>query len=84
MTPSLAELLVGLLTLYALAGAVFAVPFAVRGVTRVDPLGAGSPWSFRLLILPGTVVFWPLLLLRWAAGSVAPPVEANAHRRAAR
>jgi len=84
VTPSFAELLVGLAGLYAAAGVIFAVPFVVHGVTRIDPLGAGSPWSFRLLIIPGTVVFWPLLLLRWAAGSIAPPIETNAHRRAAR
>jgi hypothetical protein len=84
MAPSLAVLVVGLAGLYVTAGAVFAVPFIIRGVERIDPLASGSPWSFRLLIVPGTVVFWPLLLLRWAAGSVAPPIEVNAHRRAAR
>ena len=84
MTPSWAELVVGLATLYAVAGALFALAFVSRGVTRIDPLAAGSSWSFRLLIAPGTVVFWPLLLLRWAAGSIAPPIEANAHRRRAR
>ena len=84
MTSSWAELVVGLVTMYAAAGAVFAVPFAVRGLTRIDPSGAGAPWSFRLLIVPGTIVFWPLLLLRWSAGSIAPPIETNAHRRRAR
>ena len=84
MAPSLAVLVVGLAGLYVTAGAVFAIPFIIRGVERIDPLAAGSPWSFRLLLVPGTVVFWPLLLLRWAAGSVAPPIEVNAHRRAAR
>jgi hypothetical protein len=81
---SLATLFVGLAGWYAAAGIVFAVPFTVRGVGRIDPAASAAPWSFRLLIVPGTVVFWPLLLLRWAAGSVAPPVELNAHRRAAR
>jgi hypothetical protein len=84
MTPSSAELVVGLLTTYAVAGTAFAIPFAIRGVARIDPLGAGSPWSFRLLIVPGTIIFWPLLLVRWSAGSLAPPVEINAHRRATR
>ena len=84
MAPWLAELVVGLAGLYATAGLCFAVPFLAIGVTRVDPLGVGSPWTFRLLILPGVVVFWPLLLLRWAAGSISPPTELNAHRRAAR
>jgi hypothetical protein len=84
MSLSLAQLLVGLAAFYAAAGALFAGPFVFRGLERIDPLGAGSPWSFRLLIVPGTIAFWPLLLLRWAAGSIAPPVEATAHRRAAR
>jgi hypothetical protein len=84
MAHAWATLLVGLAELYLAAGVIFAVPFAVRGVARIDPAGAGSPWSFRVLIVPGTAVFWPLLLLRWAAGSVAPPVERTAHRRAAR
>ena len=84
MTTSLATLVVGLTGLYAACGAAFAVPFVVRGLSKIDPMGAGSSWSFRLLILPGTVVFWPLLLVRWAAGSMAPPVEITAHRRAAR
>jgi hypothetical protein len=84
VTPWLAELVVGLAAFYAGAGLCFAIPFAVVGVTRIDPLGAGSPWTFRLVIMPGVVVFWPLLLLRWSAGSIAPPVELNAHRRAAR
>jgi hypothetical protein len=84
MVPSLANLVVSLATWYVLAGAVFAIPFLSRGLDRIDPAGTGSSVLFRLLIAPGVVVFWPLLLLRWAAGSIAPPVEINAHRRAAR
>lgn len=80
----IAELMVGLVGLYAGAGLCFAVSFVTVGITRIDPLGAGSPWTFRVLIVPGVVVFWPLLAARWAAGSIAPPVEINAHRRAAR
>jgi hypothetical protein len=84
MVPPLANLVVSLATWYAFAGAVFAIPFLSRGLDRIDPAGAGAPVLFRLLIAPGVMVFWPLLLLRWAAGSIAPPVEINAHRRAAR
>jgi hypothetical protein len=84
MAPWLAELVVGLGGLYAAAGLLVAIAFVAIGITKIDPLAAGSPWSFRLLIMPGVVVFWPLLLLRWAAGSISPPVERNAHRRAAR
>lgn len=84
MSVSLAELVVGLAGVYLAGGALFAVPFAARGVARIDPLATGSTIGFRVLIVPGTMLFWPLLLLRWAAGSVAPPIETNAHRRASR
>ena len=84
MSAALAGLVVGLGTIYGAAGVLFAAAFVTHGVARVDPLAAGTSLSFRLLIVPGTVVFWPLLLLRWTAGSMAPPIETNAHRRAAR
>jgi len=40
-------------------------------------------FGFRLLILPGLSVFWPLFLRRLARGDEMPPAEANAHDRAA-
>jgi hypothetical protein len=83
MTHPLATLLVGLLSTYFAIGAAFAAVFVVRGVDRIDPMARAAGWGFRLLIAPGSAIFWPLLLLRWAAGSMAPPVEANAHRRIA-
>ena len=54
-----------IVALYLAAGLVFAVPFVIRGVTRIDESAVGSKWGFRLIIIPGTVVFWPLLLRKW-------------------
>ncbi len=81
MPVPLAELIVALSQVYALAGVAFAPFFVIRGVGRLDPLARGAGWGFRLLIVPGSVLFWPLLLMRWRLGSEAPPVESNAHRR---
>lgn len=67
---------------YAAAGLLFAAPFLLLGAKRVDPHLAGSPVAVRLLILPGVVIFWPLLGWRWLTGRQAP-VERNPHRRAA-
>lgn len=78
----IAPWLVRALGAYAERGVAFAVPFVVRGIERLDPGAHGSSWGFRLLVLPGVVAFWPLLLRRWVAGA-ALPIEANAHRRAA-
>jgi hypothetical protein len=84
MPEALAEVLVTLVQLYAGAGLLFAGPFVTRGVNGIDPLARTAPWSFRILIVPGVVLWWPLLAYRWAPGVEAPPVEANAHRRLAR
>ena len=78
-----AEWIVGLLGLYVTVGALFAVPFVLRGVHRVDSVARDGSWGFRLIIVPGVVALWPLLLGRWALGN-EPPQESNAHRRAAR
>jgi len=52
-------------SLYLAAGLVFAVPFVIKGVTRIDENAVGSKWGFRLIIIPGSIVFWPLLLRKW-------------------
>jgi hypothetical protein len=84
MSHHLAELLVAIASGYVLFGLLFAAAFVTRGVNRIDPLAPAAPWTFRALIVPGTAVFWPLLLVRWVTGSVAPPVETNPHRLRAR
>jgi hypothetical protein len=51
---------------YVLVGLAVGVPFVLRDVDRVDEAAAGAGLGFRLLILPGTVAFWPLLAVKWA------------------
>jgi hypothetical protein len=69
---------------YLACGLVFAIPFAFVGVKRIDPHAAKGSWGFRLLVIPGAMAFWPLLLRRWVSGMTEPPEECDAHRRAAR
>ena len=79
-------MIVALLTvlgIYLACGLLFAVPFIIVGVKGIDPAAAHGSWGFQLLIIPGTVVFWPLLLRRWQTGIATPPAEKTAHRRAA-
>lgn len=65
---------------YLSLGFVFAVAFVTVGVRRVDAQARGSGWPFRLLIVPGVTVFWPLLLRRWLFGHGEPPRQKDSHR----
>ena len=78
----IARWIVRITLLYAALGALFALPFVFTGVNRIDPGARTANWRFRLLIVPGVVAFWPLLLRRWFLGQ-PPPTERNAHRKAA-
>jgi len=69
--------------IYLGCGLVFAIPFALAGVKRIDPRAANGSWGFRLLIIPGTMALWPLLLKRWKDGVRQPPEQCDAHRRSA-
>jgi hypothetical protein len=77
---SLATWIARLGGIYLLLGVAFAVPFAFRWVNRIDPVAAHGTTGFRLLILPGSALLWPILLGRVLRGETAPPVERNAHR----
>jgi hypothetical protein len=68
---------------YLAVGSVFAISFVLAGVKQIDPHAVHGSWGFRVLIIPGTMFFWPLLARRWAKGIHEPPAERNAHRCAA-
>jgi hypothetical protein len=61
---ALAHVLVLLGSLYLLVGLVFAGYFVARGAGRLDPVASHGTWGFRLLILPGALALWPVLLVR--------------------
>ncbi len=79
----IAETLLIAAGIFLLCGVVFAVPFVLTGVKRIDPRAAHGSWGFRILIFPGTIFLWPLLAKRWLSGANEPPEERNAHRDAA-
>lgn len=76
--------MLGTASAYLGLGSIFAVAFLTRGVGRIDPAAADGSLGFRLILFPGVVVFWPLLLRRWIAGATSPPDQRDAHRVAAR
>ena len=73
-------ILLSALGIYLGLGLVFAIPFAFLGAKKIDPSAAHGTWGFKLLIIPGSAIFWPLLLRRWLTNS-PPPTECSTHRR---
>jgi len=74
---ALAGWVVRLAFAYLLVGILFAAPFAFRWVARMDPVAAHGTIGFRLLILPGAVLLWPLLARRLWRGGDQPPAPDN-------
>jgi hypothetical protein len=62
----IAELIVAMAGGYVAAGALFAAAFLTWGVSRIDPVARQGTLGFRLIILPGVVALWPLLLFKWS------------------
>jgi hypothetical protein len=67
-----------LLTVYATLGLLFAVPFVLRGIGRIDAAAQESSWGFRVLVLPGAAALWPLLLRRWLSRRSDVPARPEA------
>ena len=77
---SVAQLIILILKGYLVIGLIFAIPFIVFGIHRVDPSAKNGTMAFRLIVLPGITLFWPLFLTRLLRGK-EKPTECNAHRR---
>ena len=50
---------------YGGIGAAVALGFVLIGMDRVDPAARGA-YAVRPLLLPGLVLLWPVVALRWA------------------
>ncbi len=59
-----AEIIVEIVVWYGYAGCAVAAAFLLVGIDRIDP-GAGGAYLFRVLLAPGVIVLWPLVLWIW-------------------
>jgi hypothetical protein len=70
-----------ILSIYFAVGLVFGILFSFAGGAEAIDSGASScSLGFKLVIIPGCIIFWPCLLARWVRKS-APPEEFSRHRR---
>ncbi|MEM7363914.1 MAG: hypothetical protein AAF525_07800 [Pseudomonadota bacterium] len=54
-----------LLGLYMVVGVLFALAFVVMGIGRVDTDARRSGIIFRVMMVPGATLLWPILITRW-------------------
>jgi hypothetical protein len=59
------EIILLLVAAYLGAGLLFAIGFLFWGIEKVDEGAAHASIGFRIIILPGLMVFWPVLLKKW-------------------
>jgi hypothetical protein len=59
------EVVLIIVLIYLLVGVLFVLPFLVKGITKVDEGTHGATIGFKIIIIPGVVVFWPALLRKW-------------------
>lgn len=52
------------LAIYWGIGIIAAVILLLGGLRRIDSLAASAPWRVKLLIAPGIITLWPVLLVR--------------------
>lgn len=50
---------------YGAVGVVLGLAFLLWGIDRVDPSAKGA-YAFRPLLMPGLVLLWPVVAIRWA------------------
>jgi hypothetical protein len=77
MAEAFARWLLEIAAIYGMVGLAFAIPFATGWVGRLDASARAGSWGFRILIVPGVVALWPVLVgkvWRVRRGRYVPPV----------
>ncbi len=77
MTVALAQTIWIGVAAYLAAGLFLALAFAFAGAARIDHATKGASAAFRLLIVPGAALLWPLLLPLWLVGAGADRRDAK-------
>ena len=59
------QILLIVAAIYLVLGVLFVIPFLMKGLNKIDEGAHGSTIGFKIIIIPGVIVFWPVLLGKW-------------------
>jgi hypothetical protein len=65
MLVTIVSVVLAVFAIYFAVGILFTIPFQVKGLRKIDEGAHGSSIGFRIIIIPGCIIFWPILLERW-------------------
>jgi hypothetical protein len=65
MSDEFAAIVLAVLGIHFAIGVVFAIAFQARGLGQIDAAAARGSRGFRVVITPGVIALWPILLCRW-------------------
>ena len=68
MAEQIVSIMLMLAGVYLLVGIVFYFPFIRKGVHHFDDGVKSAPLFMKIMIFPGTVALWPILLKKWRKG----------------
>jgi hypothetical protein len=74
MSVAAAQILLSLLSLYAAIGVLAAFALLAGGLRRLDSLAAAAPWRVKLILAPGLVALWPVMVMK----ALAPETKEGA------
>ena len=65
----IAQILVMIFYAYLALGLLAGLWLVFRGVGKIDEGMKGASWRLRLLLLPGSIALWPVLLRKYIQSS---------------
>ncbi|MEP7164380.1 MAG: hypothetical protein ABI741_06795 [Ferruginibacter sp.] len=65
MTETIINIILLIMAIYLAAGFIFSIIFIAKGLQVLDEGAHGTGIGFKLIIVPGCIVFWPVLLKKW-------------------
>jgi len=62
---NLLDIVLSTITVYLGMGTLIGIAFFGKGAGRIDPAAEAASVGFRVLILPGSIMLWPIVLMKW-------------------